>query len=189
MSTGDFLNNWTSANEGQFYEMERVLSQQRIKGKVNIVSWLSFQWDKQLKHHIFIVFLCGCWIWHLKLFLQRLFCLDRASYMMERLQLSCIFMGDWGELKWKRLKRAFRCYKPSPERIQEASDVLAVGILQHLKSKHQPGSATTANVQHYVFNYIFKGKGSSSKKAGCILLNKYDFTRCNFLSKEYNDWH
>ena len=65
--------------------------------------------------------------------------------------------------------------------------MLALGILQHLKSKHQTGSATTViDVQH-VFNYIFKGKGKPSKKAGCILLDKEDFHRCKFF-KECDDW-
>ena len=44
------------------------------------------------------------------------------------------------------------------------------------------------NVRHDVFKYIFKGKGSPSKKAGCVLLSKDDFSRCNFFNKECNDW-
>lgn len=39
-----------------------------------------------------------------------------------------------------------------------------------------------------IFNYIFKGKGRFSRKVGCILLDKEDFSRCKFY-KECNDWN
>ena len=38
----------------------------------------------------------------------------------------------------------------------------------------------------FFYNYIFKGKGKPSKKAGCILLDKEDFHRCEFF-KECDD--
>ena len=72
--------------------------------------------------------------------------------------------------------------------MQEASDSLALGILQHLKSKYQTASATTVvDVRHDIFNYIFKGKGRPSRKRGCILLDKEDFKRCKFF-RECTDW-
>lgn len=40
VSTADFLNNQTSGKKDRFYEIERVLSKRRMKGKVNIVSLL-----------------------------------------------------------------------------------------------------------------------------------------------------
>lgn len=84
--------------------------------------------------------------------------------------------------------RAFRTSKPSEERIKEGSDLLAVAILQHLKSKHQTASATTVvEIRHDVFNYIFRGRGRPSTKSGCILLEKNNFNRCSFL-KECPDW-
>ena len=84
--------------------------------------------------------------------------------------------------------RAFRTSKPSEERIKEGSDLLAVAILQHLKSKHQTASATTVmEIRHDVFNYIFRGRGRPNTKFGCILLEKNDFNRCSFF-KECNDW-
>ena len=83
---------------------------------------------------------------------------------------------------------SFHDFKPTSEQIQEASDALALAILQHLKKRHQMGLATvTSNVRHDVFRYLFKGKGQPSQKRGCILLNKDDF-KCCFLYKDCEDW-
>lgn len=71
--------------------------------------------------------------------------------------------------------------------IIEGSDAIALAILQHLKSKHQTSSAITViDMKHDVFRYLFRGKGRTSSKAGCTLLEREDFHRCKFFNT--NDW-
>ena len=69
VSTADFLNNWTSAKKGRFYEIERVLSQWRMKRKVNIVSLLCGfsdinnwnNWNNIFALYFFVAVECGSW--------------------------------------------------------------------------------------------------------------------------------
>ena len=56
VSTADFLNNRTSAKKGRFYEIEKVLSQRRMKGKVNIVSLLCGFSDINNRNNIFALY-------------------------------------------------------------------------------------------------------------------------------------
>ena len=53
VSTVDFLSKRTSAKKGRFYEIERVLSQRRMKGKVNIASLLCRFSDINNRNNIF----------------------------------------------------------------------------------------------------------------------------------------
>ncbi|XP_068694147.1 uncharacterized protein [Montipora foliosa] len=145
VSTADFLKTRPATKTGPFFQVERVLSQRKLKGKNEyLIRWkgyssLADSWETE-----------------------------------ENLNEAAL--------------RSFKASKPSEERIQEASDSLAFAILQHLKSKHQTASANTVvEIGHDIFNYIFKGKGRPSRKAGCILLDKEDFSRCKFY-KECNDW-
>ena len=79
---------------------------------------------------------------------------------------------------------AFRTSITTEERIKEGSDLLAIAILQHLKSKHQTASPTTViEMRHYVFNHIFREREQPSSKSGCILLEKNDYNRCSFFEE------
>ena len=56
MSTADFLNNGASAKKSRFYEIEQVLSQRRMKGKVNIVSLLCHFSDINNRNMVFALY-------------------------------------------------------------------------------------------------------------------------------------
>ena len=62
--------------------------------------------------------------------------------------------------------------------IQDATEALHWGILEHLKSKSQ--LPTVISFKHTHFNYLFKNKGQKSNDSGHILLEKEDFSRCHF---------
>ena len=77
--------------------------------------------------------------------------------------------------------RSFSDPKPSSERLQEGTEALALGILQHTKAKQGHADApTTIEMRHDVFNYLFKGKGKQSGRRGHQEFEKNDFCRCRF---------
>ena len=66
----------------------------------------------------------------------------------------------------------------SEEEIQDASEALHCGILEHLKSKSI--LPTVIAFKHAHFNFLFKNKGQKSNDSGYILLERADFQRCRF---------
>lgn len=66
----------------------------------------------------------------------------------------------------------------SGEEIQDATEALHCGILEHLKSKISLPTVISFKQTH--FSFLFKNKGKKSNDSGHILLEKEDFSRCHF---------
>ena len=79
------------------------------------------------------------------------------------------------------LLRSFFDPRISRDDIQDATEALHCGILEHLKSKSS--LSTVISFKHRHFSFIFKNKGQKSNDSGHILLEKEDFSRCHFLNQ------
>lgn len=69
---------------------------------------------------------------------------------------------------------------PQQEDIRRGTEALGLGVMQHLRGKHgHADSSTIVEMRHDVFQYLFKGKGVPSGRAGHLNLVKEDFGRCH----------
>ena len=59
-------------------------------------------------------------------------------------------------------------------------EALGLGILTHLRSKHgDSDTATSIEMKHDVFRYLFRDKGRASRRKGWFEYDFDDFSRCH----------